>query len=70
MPHYKLHYFNWNGRGQLARLIFAVADVPFEDYRITAAEWFPEGGLKSSTVLILKLTHSTSTIIVYTLFEH
>ena len=59
MPHYRLHYFNIRSRGQLARLIFAVADVPFEDYRISAAEWFSEGGLKTSTAIDIKINTHT-----------
>ena len=33
MPTYKLYYFNSKGRGELARLIFAQADVQYEDIR-------------------------------------
>ncbi|KAK3102456.1 hypothetical protein FSP39_011497 [Pinctada imbricata] len=37
---YKLTYFNLRGRGELPRLIFAAAGVPFEDKRIQfGKEW-------------------------------
>ena len=36
---YKLVYFNLRGRAELSRLIFAQADVPFEDQRIERSEW-------------------------------
>ena len=39
MPTYKLTYFNLKGRGELSRLIFAAADVKFEDVRINMADW-------------------------------
>jgi len=39
MPNYKLHYFNFKARGELARIIFAAADVKFEDHRIEYADW-------------------------------
>ena len=38
MPKYRLTYFNFRGRAELARLIFAVADVEYEDERITEIE--------------------------------
>jgi glutathione S-transferase len=39
MPNYKLHYFPLRYRGEVARLLFAAADVKYEDYRIPNAEW-------------------------------
>lgn len=36
---YKLHYFNLRARGELLRLIFAAADVRFEDHRIEFKDW-------------------------------
>ena len=43
MPGYKLIYFDTHGRGELIRLLFAVAGVEFEDIRLTdeepATEW-------------------------------
>jgi len=36
-----LTYFNWTGLGELSRLIFALAEVPFEDIRIEKDEYFP-----------------------------
>ena len=34
MPKYTLTYFNFRARAELARLIFAVAEVEYEDERI------------------------------------
>ena len=39
MPKYKLTYFNAMGRAELARLIFALKGVQYEDVRIDKAEW-------------------------------
>ncbi|XP_041348819.1 hematopoietic prostaglandin D synthase-like [Gigantopelta aegis] len=39
MPTYKLTYFDFHGRGELARLIFAIAGVPYEDERIKQEQW-------------------------------
>jgi len=40
MTQIKLTYFNHrNGRGEVARLAMAVADLPFEDQRIAMADW-------------------------------
>nr|QST14964.1 GSTsigma1e protein [Diaphanosoma celebensis] len=39
MPTYKLHYFNMRARGELSRLIFAHANVPYEDCRYEMSEW-------------------------------
>jgi len=38
---YKLTYFNFYGRGEAARMLFALAGVEYEDYRIewTSDEW-------------------------------
>jgi glutathione S-transferase len=41
MPTYKLHYFNLRARGELIRLLFAVADVRYEDHRIDFKDWLP-----------------------------
>ena len=35
----KLTYFNLKGRAELARLILAQAEVPYEDCRISKEEW-------------------------------
>ena len=68
MPHFKLHYFNLRGRGQILRLIFAVADVPFEDYRISPAQWFPEGGLKTSMVIDIEINIYTVYTRIYSIY--
>ena len=39
MSQYKLTYFNERGRGETIRLIFAAAEVPYEDIRIERADW-------------------------------
>jgi len=39
MPTYKLHYFNAQGRAELARLIMVKANVQFEDFRFEFADW-------------------------------
>lgn len=36
---YKLTYFNVKGRCEHIRYIFAVAQLPYEDNRITQEEW-------------------------------
>ncbi len=43
---YKLTYFDARGRGELTRLIFAAAGVPFIDDRISFEQW---GAMKGST---------------------
>jgi len=36
----KLDYFDFNGgRGEVIRLIFAIGNIPFEDYRIPISDW-------------------------------
>ena len=39
MPSYKLTYFNARARAELARIIFTVAGVEFEDERIEMEDW-------------------------------
>ncbi|GMR45319.1 hypothetical protein PMAYCL1PPCAC_15514 [Pristionchus mayeri] len=39
MPSYKFTYFNTSGRGDPIRILFALADVPFEDVRVPIKEW-------------------------------
>lgn len=36
---YRLIYFNFKGRGELIRFLFAGAGVPFQDVQITKNEW-------------------------------
>ena len=36
---YKLLYFNVRGQAELSRLIFAQAQVPYEDHRIKITDW-------------------------------
>jgi len=46
MSGYKLYYFNVRGRGELARLAFAAANIEFEDIRLTKDEWAIEKASK------------------------
>ena len=40
MPDLKLHYFDFHGgRGEVARLVMALGNIPFEDVRVPVAEW-------------------------------
>jgi len=39
---YKLIYFDFRARAEPIRLIFALADVPYEDFRIIRSEWDQE----------------------------
>jgi len=39
MPHYKLTYFNTMGRAEVIRLLFAQAEVPYDDVRIEKEQW-------------------------------
>ncbi len=39
MPQYKYIYFNIKGRGNLVRLVFAAAGIPYEDVRVDFFEW-------------------------------
>lgn len=46
MSTYKLIYFNLKGRGELTRLLFAQANVPYTDERVEHKDW---PGLKDIT---------------------
>src|SRR6218665_2495481 len=39
MPQYKLIYFNLRARGEVIRLLFEVAGVPYEDFRVDFSRW-------------------------------
>ena len=39
MPSYTLTYFNFKGRGELMRLIFAAAGQKFTDERVEMQDW-------------------------------
>ncbi|KAK3608732.1 hypothetical protein CHS0354_000997 [Potamilus streckersoni] len=39
MPEYRLHYFNGRGAAEPARILFALADVEYEDVRYEREDW-------------------------------
>jgi len=39
MPSYKLLYFNFKGRAEIIRLLFAEGGVDYEDKRFDPQEW-------------------------------
>ena len=39
MVKYTLVYFNGRGRGEVSRILFALADVEYEDKRVTGESW-------------------------------
>ena len=39
MPSYKLYYFNARGTAEPIRLIFAQAEVKYEDFRFEGEDW-------------------------------
>jgi len=39
MSSYKLYYFNVRGAGEVSRIIFAQADVKYEDIRFEGDQW-------------------------------
>ncbi|CAD5219447.1 unnamed protein product [Bursaphelenchus xylophilus] len=67
MPSYELFYFNARGRGEVARMCFHFAGVPFKDSRIAHEEWrsvkgdtskFPYGQMPSLLIDGKPLTES------------
>ena len=51
MSKYKLIYFDFAARGEVSRLLFALAGVPFEDKRIDLKEWgVMKKGLKYTVI--------------------
>lgn len=39
MPSYTLYYFNGRGRAEVIRMLFAVADIAYNDKRIDFDDW-------------------------------
>jgi glutathione S-transferase len=39
MVHYKLYYFDLRGSGEIGRMIFHYANIPFDDSRISQDDW-------------------------------
>lgn len=65
MPQYKLHYFGIRGRGEILRLMFNAAGVPFEDHRIEMKDWptlkssvYPNCSIRSTANLTVNLTRT------------
>ena len=46
MPSYQLVYFNIRARAEVARMLFGVAGVEFEEERIEIADWAGRKGSK------------------------
>jgi len=42
MPNYKLIYFNSKGKAEVARILFAYSETPYEDIRLTKEEFAPK----------------------------
>lgn len=64
MPSYKLHYFDVRGSAEVARLLFKVADVDFEDIRYSREAWpdkksgtSPDLTILFYSVLTLNISH-------------
>ena len=55
MPEYKLYYFDGKARAEATRMLFNLADQPFQDIRVTNEEWME---MKPSKV------HDTAIIII------
>ena len=51
-PKYKLIYFDLKGRAEPIRLLFAVANMEYEDKRVTREEW---ADLKKSLLFIITI---------------
>ena len=52
MPSYKLYYFNARGAAEPIRIIFAQAEVKYEDFRFEPEDW----GKKYKAGTLLNLT--------------
>jgi hypothetical protein len=39
MVHYKLNYFNFKGRAEIIRYVFALANQEYEDFGFTGEQW-------------------------------
>lgn len=39
MPHYKLTYFPVRGRAEFIRMLFAEANVPYEEVNVSFEDW-------------------------------
>lgn len=56
----KLEYFDFEGKGEKVRLALFLADIPFEDVRITPVEWLKKKAYaKYAKVPVLTLPNGT-----------
>ena len=53
MPSYKLIYFNARGKAEVARWIFAEAQVKYQDDRIDLNQWATEKKSKKKKFFVL-----------------
>ena len=59
MPTYKLTYFDVRSRGETARMLFKLADQPFEDIRISFEDW-PKVKESRFTAFLMAIAHISS----------
>ena len=61
-PKYKLTYFDIRARAEMTRLMFAAANVPYEDARYVFKDWAELKPSKCSVLLIYLTSISTVTV--------
>ena len=60
----KLTYFDGKGRGELSRLILAHGGVPYEDHRVSFAEWPALKPSKLGVILINQIYRKITIIYI------
>ena len=69
MPEYKLHYFNFRGKAELIRLVFAAAGESYEDVRykphMAGAGWVVSEEIDLLWYAAIKLQPRIRTVIKY-----